>query len=415
MEPFVQNKISLLSPFFLIVLHFLSETVSLSMDEMGNQIQGVDVECSPVEIRLHIRTTQPYTGRVYPKGLGRSICEKVYDTNSTSETNSNETASLYALPLTSCNTVLQDVSTGLEYQNTIIIQLHRSLVTQGDRVYNVRCRYESFNTTITATLNMSDSVPAMQLESRADLPVVSMSIYKGSSESRVMADFVTIGDPVALVINLPQQKIYGMLIKDCYVKDGVDMGGVQPLIDSEGCPVDSTLFGGFIYSADLTQAYVIFRAHKFPYTDSLFYQCAVKFCLKIGGDCRKLPTPPVCNLGGRHKRNVEDDIIPGENKTIAIVRSMNVREPKDYLNEDNDVTSQGYAPVNGNQWCVPKSAFAIILAVAGFLIVLSATILVAMLLHRRKRHSKKGQSWSDAYSSVYLSHHYGGDAKYSNR
>lgn len=80
----------------------------------------------------------------------------------------------------------------------------------------------------------SDSVPAMQLEAHAALPIVSMSIYKGTSESRVLADSVMIGDPVALVVNLAPQKIYGLLIKDCYVKDGVEMGGVQRLIDSRG-------------------------------------------------------------------------------------------------------------------------------------------------------------------------------------
>ena len=80
----------------------------------------------------------------------------------------------------------------------------------------------------------SDTLPAMQLEATALLPPVSMTIYKGSSESRVMADFVTIGDPVALVINLSRQGTYGMLVKDCVVKDGVDMGGSQPLIDSKG-------------------------------------------------------------------------------------------------------------------------------------------------------------------------------------
>ena len=38
------------------------------------------------------------------------------------------------------------LQTGLEYQNTIVIQVHRSLVTQSDKIYNVRCKYESMNT-----------------------------------------------------------------------------------------------------------------------------------------------------------------------------------------------------------------------------------------------------------------------------
>lgn len=74
----------------------------------------------------------------------------------------------------------------------------------------------------------------MQLEASALLPQVGMSIYKGTSESRVMAEAVTIGDPVALVINLASQSTYGMLITNCFVRDGGDMGGIQPLINSKG-------------------------------------------------------------------------------------------------------------------------------------------------------------------------------------
>lgn len=146
----------------------------------------MDIECSPVEIRLRVRTTQPYLGRIYPKGLGKSPCEKIYDTNLT--TGLNESVTLYTVPLLTCNTVLHDITvrklrghsdgknqkivrkcpfktanrqlndfrfqSGLEYQNSIVIQVHRSLVTSNDRVYNVRCRYESINTTITASLNL---------------------------------------------------------------------------------------------------------------------------------------------------------------------------------------------------------------------------------------------------------------------
>lgn len=144
----------------------------------------------------------------------------------------------------------------MEYQNVITIQVHRHLITQADKIYNVRCKYESMNTTIVAIMNMryvrnspptrsrssdsfpscarSDTLPAMQLESSALLPQVGMSIYKGTSESRVMAEAVTIGDPVALVINLASQSTYGMLIKNCFVRDGGDMGGSQPLINSKG-------------------------------------------------------------------------------------------------------------------------------------------------------------------------------------
>ena len=38
----------------------------------------VNVECNPAEIRLRIRTSEPYAGRIYPRGLGKSACERAF-------------------------------------------------------------------------------------------------------------------------------------------------------------------------------------------------------------------------------------------------------------------------------------------------------------------------------------------------
>lgn len=51
----------------------------------------------------------------------------------------------------------------------------------------------------------------------------------------------------------------------------------------ERCPVDEEIMGNFEYSKDKTVASVRFQAHKFPYTDSVYYQCNVKLCIKSGG------------------------------------------------------------------------------------------------------------------------------------
>ncbi|OQV23187.1 putative Cuticlin-1 [Hypsibius exemplaris] len=410
-------ELRIYSPGGIILQPILALLLGISVviaDELGNLVQEVNVECNPSDIRLKIRTSEPYAGRIYPRGLGKSICERSFSPNNGNSSSNSSTLTEFIIPLTSCNTVLQDIPTGLEYQNTIVIQVHRSLVTQSDKIYNVRCKYEAMNTTIVASMNMSDTLPAMQLESTALLPPVSMTIYKGSSESRVMADFVTIGDPVALVINLPRQATYGMLVKDCVVKDGVDMGGSQPLIDSKGCPVDSTLFGSFVYSADLTQAYVIFRAHKFPYTDSLFYECAIKFCLKVGGDCQRLSVPPNCDRQQQRYRRAShnnDTSHLADDKMVAVVRGITVREPTAEASvsmaEQSDLypATELAQPVNtSGQWCVPRSTFAIILAVSTFLIVVSTTVFIAMVLEKRRRRVGKKTN-SDVYSSIYMSHY----------
>ena len=51
------------------------------------------------------------------------------------------------------------------------------------------------------------------------------------------------------------------------------------------CPVDYEILGPFEYSKSKTTAVVRFQAHKFPYTDSVYYQCNVRLCIKNAGGC----------------------------------------------------------------------------------------------------------------------------------
>ena len=99
-----------------------------------------------------------------------------------------------------------------------------------------------------------------------------------------MAENVKIGDPLALVVSIDDQDIYGMHVTGCSVRDGLGWSD-QSLINSEGCPVDDEIMGEFEYSASKTTALVRFQAHKFPYTSSVYYQCNVKLCIKHAGGC----------------------------------------------------------------------------------------------------------------------------------
>ena len=63
--------------------------------------------------------------------------------------------------------------------------------------------------------------------------------------------------------------MYGILVKNCFVRDGVGMGGEEKLYDERGCSVENLIMGELRYSDDLTRAEVLFKAHKFPYTSSL--------------------------------------------------------------------------------------------------------------------------------------------------
>lgn len=65
------------------------------------------------------------------------------------------------------------------------------------------------------------------------MPGCYMRIFAGDPADLQVAENVKIGDPLAMVINLDDQEIYGMKITNCLVRDGLGWGD-QKLINSEG-------------------------------------------------------------------------------------------------------------------------------------------------------------------------------------
>ena len=57
-----------------------------------------------------------------------------------------------------------------------------------------------------------------------------------------MAENVKIGDPLALVVSIDDQDIYGMHVTSCTVRDGLGWSD-QDLINGEGCPLDTEIMG----------------------------------------------------------------------------------------------------------------------------------------------------------------------------
>ncbi|GBN86432.1 hypothetical protein AVEN_8375-1 [Araneus ventricosus] len=108
---------------------------------VGNKLSDVDIECNSDSIEVTISTSgEEFNGMVYPKGLSdNSSCLAEYEHAGSKIT--------YRLPLRSCNTMSHDISEGVEYFNTVVIQPHSKLVTSLGRGFHVRCRYQTKNQT----------------------------------------------------------------------------------------------------------------------------------------------------------------------------------------------------------------------------------------------------------------------------
>jgi len=363
-------------------------------------VLDVGVLCNSEDITLTLTvTTDFFNGMIYPKGLSKnSTCMTEYI--------QQEGLIKYLLPLRSCNTMSTDVLDGVEYFNTVVVQPHRKLVTNQGRGYHVRCRYQTEEKLLQNDFNVS-ALGTTPLTATAAMPSSSMRIFYGEPAEGLVAENVKIGDPLALVVSIDDQDIYGMHVTGCSVRDGLGWSD-QSLINSEGCPVDDEIMGEFEYSASKTTALVRFQAHKFPYTSSVYYQCNVKLCIKHAGGCDQVP--PVCengiNLVRRKRQVVELDErdnayeLVDRPETIKVYSGLYVNEAEDL---DDDAVGEDLVDVRAydpNTFCISQRSFAIGIAIAG-LILMTAVVVAIMILVSKRRRKNLSTTGSSIYSGPY--------------
>ncbi|ERL89573.1 hypothetical protein D910_06938, partial [Dendroctonus ponderosae] len=280
---------------------------------------------------------------------------------------------------------------GIEYFNTIVVQPHLKLVTNQGKGFHIRCRY--------TTRNNTAYNEALKMD---------MKIYTGEPSDHLVAENVKIGDPLSLVVSIDSQDLYGIQVADCVVKDGLGWGE-QKLIDSEGCPTDQEIMGMFKYSEDNNRAEVHFKAHKFPYIASVYYQCNVKLCLKANNGCET--KPPVCggSSGTRPRRQAgsENADSEGTPATIEVYSGLYVNEANDLAKagqDDDSVFSEKYPD---DAICISQRSFAIGICIAGLILMLCVVAAILCLLARRRKKtvSNPGSSiYSGPYTNTAYSH-----------
>ncbi|XP_076333522.1 cuticlin-1-like [Tachypleus tridentatus] len=369
-------------------------------------ISGISIQCHSNNIQVTIATGTNFNGMVYPKGLSKnSTCMVEYSTTGGQV--------IYTLPLHSCNTMNTDVRDGVEYFNTVVVQPHRKLVTSQGRGYHVRCRYQTKEKTILSNFNVS-MLGTTPMYATAAMPTCHMKIFQGDPDHAFVAENVKIGDQLTLLINIDVQDIYGMKVTNCLVRDGLNWGE-QPLINNNGCPVDLEVMGPFDYTLNKTRAIVTFKAHKFPYTSSVYYQCNVKLCLKQSGGCDDVP--PKCDVSGnnllKRRRKRESDLEEKGDLEDLKQEEQNVRDLSievysglyvnevDNLEKSDDTRVATQLSVAEDEFCVSTRKFAIGIAVAGVSLMLAVVLLVACILHRRRRRKGIHTAGSSIYSGPY--------------
>uniref|UniRef100_A0A915N413 ZP domain-containing protein n=1 Tax=Meloidogyne javanica TaxID=6303 RepID=A0A915N413_MELJA len=125
-------------------------------------------------------------------------------------------------------------------------------------------------------------LPTTEVEARHGIPGCTYSIHRSSIDeldagkpAGAVIQFARVGDKVLHQWYCSTNEMFGILINNCFVTDGVKQR-VQ-VIDAQGCPLDPILITGTRYSADLQRAYA-----------------ESQMCMKKDGMCDGI-TPPNCN------------------------------------------------------------------------------------------------------------------------
>eukprot|EP00096_Caligus_rogercresseyi_P012186 TRINITY_DN5030_c0_g1_i3.p1 TRINITY_DN5030_c0_g1~~TRINITY_DN5030_c0_g1_i3.p1 ORF type:complete len:923 (-),score=211.16 TRINITY_DN5030_c0_g1_i3:445-3213(-) len=232
----------------------------------------VTVHCKDTRIVVNVGTNRPFSGRIY--ALGRS------ETCNVDVINSNA----FRLDLTMSGQDCNTQSVNGVYTNTVVVQRHSVVMTKTDKIYKVRCTYDTSSKNITFGMMPIRDPDMISITSAPEAPAPRISILDKKGKE---VETVRIGDKLRFKIEIPDKTPYGIFARSC-VAMAKDSRSTFPIIDKEGCPIDPTIFPRF--TPDGNALISEYEAFRFTESYGVIFQCNVKYCL---GPCE----PANCIFG----------------------------------------------------------------------------------------------------------------------
>lgn len=263
----------------------------INCDRLGT-CYDVSVHCKDTRIVVNVNTNKPFSGRIY--ALGRSETCNVDVINSDS----------FRLDLTMSGQDCNTQSVAGVYTNTVVVQRHSVVMTKADKIYKVRCTYDTTSRNITFGMMPIRDPDMISITSAPEAPAPRIRILdtRGSE-----VETVRIGDRLTFRIEIPDKTPYGIFARSC-VAMAKDARSTFPIIDDEGCPVDPAIFPRFTPEGNALAS--VYEAFRFTESYGVIFQCNVKYCL---GPCQ----PVSCNYGrdkfeswGRKRRKRREVQLP---------------------------------------------------------------------------------------------------------
>jgi len=253
---------------------------------------NVSVSCTDQGMVATVRTSKMFSGKIYTKSRPHSC---IVDVKNRME---------FELSV-GYNDVNCDVERSDEghFLTDVILQHHDRIVTSTDIGLQVRCKYDMANTTIHQGMKMGVEMDhqAYAEETLVGAPNVSMRIT-GQDGGDVSS--AKVGDPLALRFEiLDKRSPYEIFVRELVAMDGLDTSEIL-LIDSVGCPTDSSIMQSLVTvgSAKILQAN--FDAFKFPTSQLVQFRALVTPCMP---HCDPVRCSDSASSYGRKRREVTEE------------------------------------------------------------------------------------------------------------
>ncbi|KRZ11887.1 Elongation factor Tu GTP-binding domain-containing protein 1, partial [Trichinella zimbabwensis] len=271
----------------IFIFIFICKSIFLVNAFLDNDvIKEPAVVCDHDRIMFTFETKNPFTGHVFVKGkYDDPNCRRDFLNNE-----SNGATVSIRIPQCGMRRIRQLQPQATSYSVTFIVNFHPEFITKFDKAFNVRCFYSQQDKIVTAQLEVS-MVPTQFLDSTTTLtPNCQYSVRAGSVNGPVVR-YIKVGDVLVHRWDCDNPD-FGMLVKNCYVSDGVERS--VRILDETGCPTFSPgIQGNLNYDSTLNTASVKVWAYKFPDRADLFFQCQIQICNKQSNECAAI-TPPHC-------------------------------------------------------------------------------------------------------------------------
>ena len=186
---------------------------------------AVSVHCKDTRIVVNVGTNKPFSGRIY--ALGRSETCNVDVINSDTfrldltmagqDCNTQSAVSLYIykylqnkIDISKRQNIFFTLCQGGVYTNTVVVQRHSVVMTKTDKIYKVRCTYDTSSKNITFGMMPIRDPDMISITSAPEAPAPRIRILDARQKE---VETVRIGDRLTFRIEIPEKTPYGIFAR----------------------------------------------------------------------------------------------------------------------------------------------------------------------------------------------------------